>query len=640
LSEWVLDVRAREGGAEVVLVNRFGSVRRAFLRLSYVTYLLPKKLSPQELAEAVTQHPQVLAASIEFWRVPPWYDREVPVVKVLAESLRAVKEVTERAEELGVGERVNTYPNPLTQALWRAGLNPCSRVDPVKLKTVEDLSDPFYRPPPYKVVELHIKKRSGTFTLRCNGESVQGKLRDLVTYSDVFAEAHVLLYSGPIREVAREFPEVLKPLVKVCSDRSLVGVTGLVEWCRISWTPLRLLANATIGKVLTTVEGLEALKRRYLVPERPARAESFRPVSELVRADRGGMVLTPEPGVYFNVAQLDFNSLYPTIIAEYNISPETVGRPDCSNYFEVPEVGHRVCLDVRGVVPAVLEDLVRRRQRIKEAMRGADRCLREVLDERQAALKWVLVASFGYLGYRNARFGKIEAYESVTALARYVLKKAVAVAEREGFKVLHAIVDSIFVTKEGAEEEDYVRLAEAVAEEVGISVKVEALYDWVVFPPTTRGVGAPTKYFGRLRGGGIKVKGIRAVSEAYPPVVRKAQQEAIEILARARNREEFTEAVRQALRAVEGWIEKVLTGSVDPEDLVIKRRLRKVRYVSRQPHVIAAQAAGIKGGYVEYVMAATPYPADLGFRGYSRKYYLGALRKVLSEVRELAEYVR
>ncbi len=640
MSEWVLDVRARDGGAEVVLVNRFGGTRKAFIKLSYAAYLLPRKLGPQELAEAVMQHPQVLAASVEFWRAPPWYDREVPVVKVLTESLRAVKEVTERAEELGVGERVNTYPHPLTQALWRAELNPCSRVDPVKLKTVEDLSDPLYRPPPYRVIELHLSKRSGAFTLRCNGESVQGELRDLVTYSDVLAEAHILLYSGPLKEVAREYPEVLKPPVKICSDTSLVGVTGLIEWCRISWTPLRLLASATIGKVLTTVEGLEALRRRCLVPERPARVESFRPVSELVRADRGGIVLTPEPGVYFNVAQLDFNSLYPTIIAKYNISPETVGRPDCSSYFEVPEVGHRICLDVRGVVPAVLEGLVRRRQRIKEAMRGADRYFREVLDERQAALKWVLVASFGYLGYRNARFGKIEAYESVTALARDTLKKAVAVAEREGFKVLHAIVDSIFVTKEGAEEEDYVRLAEAIAEEVGISVKVEALYDWVAFPPTSKGAGAPTKYFGKLRGGGIKVKGIKAVSEAYPPVVRRAQQEAIEVLARARTREEFTEAVSQALKVVEGWMEKVLTGSIDPEELIIKRRLRKVKYVSKQPHVVAAQVAGIKGGYVEYIVAATPYPADLGFCGYSRRYYLSALKKVLSEFKELAKYVK
>jgi len=211
LSEWVLDVRAREGGAEVLLVNRFGGTRKTFIKLSYTAYLLPKRLSPQELAEAVTQHPQVLAASVEFWRTPPWYDREVPVVKVLAESLRAVKEVTERAEELGVGEKVNTYPHPLTQALWRAGLNPCSRVDPVKLKSTEDLGDPLYKPPPYRVVELCVRRGSRTFTLRCNGELVRGELRDLVTYSDVLAEAHILLYSGPLRDEAPP-PERLEAL--------------------------------------------------------------------------------------------------------------------------------------------------------------------------------------------------------------------------------------------------------------------------------------------------------------------------------------------------------------------------------------------------------------------------------------------
>ena len=37
---------------------------------------------------------------------------------------------------------------------------------------------------------------------------------------------------------------------------------------------------------------------------------------------------------------------------------------------------------------------------------------------RADAHKWSLVTSFGYLGYKNARFGKIEAHESVTAWGR------------------------------------------------------------------------------------------------------------------------------------------------------------------------------------------------------------------------------
>ena len=38
--------------------------------------------------------------------------------------------------------------------------------------------------------------------------------------------------------------------------------------------------------------------------------------------------------------------------------------------------------------------------------------------QRQTALKWMLVTCFGYLGYKNARFGKIEAHEAVTAYGR------------------------------------------------------------------------------------------------------------------------------------------------------------------------------------------------------------------------------
>ena len=41
-------------------------------------------------------------------------------------------------------------------------------------------------------------------------------------------------------------------------------------------------------------------------------------------------------------------------------------------------------------------------------------------DRRQNILKW-LVTCFGYTGYRNARFGRIECHESICAWAREIL---------------------------------------------------------------------------------------------------------------------------------------------------------------------------------------------------------------------------
>ncbi|MEM0506110.1 MAG: hypothetical protein QXW58_02475, partial [Thermosphaera sp.] len=94
--------------------------------------------------------------------------------------------------------------------------------------------------------------------------------------------------------------------------------------------------------------------------------------------------------------------------------------------------------------------------------------LKEVYDElakktgkslyeyRKSAVKWILVASFGYLGYRNSLFGSVMAHEVVTSSSREVMRQARLITERHGYRVVHAIVDSIFI--EGVRSEDECRV--------------------------------------------------------------------------------------------------------------------------------------------------------------------------------------
>ena len=77
-------------------------------------------------------------------------------------------------------------------------------------------------------------------------------------------------------------------------------------------------------------------------------------------------------------------------------------------------------------------------------------------------MKWLLVCCFGYTGYKNARFGKIEAHEAINAVARETLLVAKEIAETDGFELIHALVDSLYVWKEGATREDYERLSQEI----------------------------------------------------------------------------------------------------------------------------------------------------------------------------------
>lgn len=76
-----------------------------------------------------------------------------------------------------------------------------------------------------------------------------------------------------------------------------------------------------------------------------------------------------------------------------------------------------------------------------------DSKLKKIYDARQTALKWVLVTSFGYLGFNNAKFGRIDAHIAVCAFDRQILLQTIRIAESHGFEILHAIVDSIWIQK-------------------------------------------------------------------------------------------------------------------------------------------------------------------------------------------------
>ena len=66
-------------------------------------------------------------------------------------------------------------------------------------------------------------------------------------------------------------------------------------------------------------------------------------------------------------------------------------------------------------------------------------------DRRSRCLKPLLVTCFGYTGYKNAPFGRIECHESINAHGRQVLLESARIAERRGFRVLHGIVDSMWL---------------------------------------------------------------------------------------------------------------------------------------------------------------------------------------------------
>jgi len=369
---------------------------------------------------------------------------------------------------------------------------------------------------------------------------------------------------------------------------------GLIEVSRTCRIPLHRATRATIGTIMMSLQLYYATKSGFLIPWRKGEPESLKTASDLMLADRGGFVFEPVVGIHENTGELDFSSLYPTLMMQKNISTETISCqccPDSPN--RVPELNYNICQRRLGIVPSVLRLILTKRSSYKRMMGEADPEWRERYDRRQGALKWVLVTCFGYLGYRNARFGKIDAHIAVCAFAREALMKAAEIARSNGFSVLHGIVDSMWLMKDAASAEDYLALCREIRSQTELPISFEGVYRWIVFLPSKVHPNAPVlnRYYGVFRDGRVKARGIDLRRGDTCNIIREAQERMIEPLAAAEDVAAFRENLPRALEVLSRYADKILSGDVRETDLIIAKRLSKSPhdYLNRTYQAVAAK---------------------------------------------------
>ena len=391
------------------------------------------------------------------------------------------------------------------------------------------------------------------------------------------------------------------------------GLKGVLMASRLSGLSPNLTSRFTPGTLISSYEVFEALRRGMVVPFRKSDVESARKITDLKACDRGGMMFQPDPGVYEQVHQIDFTSLYPSIIVKYNLSPESLDHPE-----------------VKGFLATVITSLLnlrietKRRKKTNPEYRGID-----------SVLKWMLVTCFGYTGYRNAKFGQIQVHERITAISRELLMDIKELAEDMDFEVLHGIVDCLWVR--GGPISIY---KEAVEQMTGILTEVDS-FDWIAFLPMADGSGSYTRYFGRLDKGRMKVRGVAARRGDTPRYLQRMQMDLFELLAGAANREELRLCKPRAEEVRRRYERDLMDASVAVRELAVRRRLSRTNYSRRCAEASAVQALKIAGRHpapgmeVGYVVAdAGRWEVDLEEEAseYDAEYYGKLLEKAWEEV--------
>ena len=163
----------------------------------------------------------------------------------------------------------------------------------------------------------------------------------------------------------------------------------------------------------------------------------------------GGLVLEPKKGLYDKyVLMLDFNSLYPSIIQEYNICFTTVERHlvSAGEEEEVPNIPDPAL--PQGILPRLLATLVQRRRQVKGLMKGLDPKSAEYaqLNIRQQALKLTANSMYGCLGFTKSRFFAKPLAMLITSKGREILQDTVHLAEETlSLEVIYGDTDSIMI---------------------------------------------------------------------------------------------------------------------------------------------------------------------------------------------------
>jgi len=393
-------------------------------------------------------------------------------------------------------------------------------------------------------------------------------------------------------ELARYcFQDALLVHELLTSDNELL-LKLLVVLSRISKMPIEDVCRHGVSGWIKSLLYFEHRKRGCLIPRHDELMEEKGVISTKAVIEgkkyRGAIVVNPVPGVHFNVTVLDFSSLYPSVLKEWNLSYETARcpHPECRDNV-VPETSHWICKKRRGIQSEVigcLRDIRVRWYKPKSLDQNIPESQRRWYRVVQKALKVFLNAAYGVFGFEEFPLYCPPVAESTAAIARYAFKKAVEKAKELGVEVLYGDTDSLFLKT--SDERVINELVTWVKNELRLDLEIDKRYRYIVFSQRKK------NYLGVTDKGIVDVKGLTGKKSHIPKFIKEAFEEMLKILSEVKSEEEFEEAKKKIMELLKSKYYALKRGEYDLEDLSFKVMLSKSveRYVkTTPPHVKAAR---------------------------------------------------
>lgn len=369
------------------------------------------------------------------------------------------------------------------------------------------------------------------------------------------------------------------------------------ELVKLLGLPLRDINRMTYGALVEWYLIKSTVNKDILIPRKPT---SFEIAARRKKTYSGAFVVEPKPGFYTNLCVFDFRSLYPSIIASHNISPET-HCCDCCKWRQsgTPDESIWFCDNKTGFFPTLIKDLIDRRSRVKAILKqtSQDDAAFPELVARAHALKYVAASFYGYMGFPGSRWYNVACASAVTSLGRKYIQIVQKEAEKLGYPVIYGDTDSLFLQIGEYDESKVKAFVELVNSTLPSPMELEYrdFYPAGIFleKKTAIGGGAKKRYALLTRNRRLLLRGLEAIRGDWSGLAKSVQRKVLELVLTDGN-------VLRALAHVQQLVSKVRDRKVDLSELIIEVRLTKAlgAYSARGPHVAAGELYAARGEQV------------------------------------------
>lgn len=364
-----------------------------------------------------------------------------------------------------------------------------------------------------------------------------------------------------------------------CNDDAMMKL--LVTICRMCRLPLDYASRKQVGEWSKSTFMWFLRAGDMLIPRREEVKKGV-----VHKEDRekyqGALVFDPERGIHFNVSVIDFSSLYPSVIKQFNLSFETV---NCV---------HRECMDTKYSFERVSRDsagrerrenveywICRRHYGLASSIIKAVRELRlgyfkprryesSLMGSIEQILKVYMNALYGVQGNVDFAFFCLPVAELTTYFGRDIILNTKRYAEELGLNVIYGDTDSLMIPD--LREDVFRRIEEWVSNTYGIDIEMDKQYRYIVLTNRKK------NYLGVKSDGSPDIKGLTGKKKHVPVAIRSVFDRVVDVLSGVSSIGEFEDAKNRIRDILFEFNERLVNRDIPLEELAFVVNITKSMY--------------------------------------------------------------